>query len=158
MAKSKYEKILEPNLEVISGMAKKGVSEKDIANHFKIAYSTFRKYKDEHKELKKALIYGTEEANAVMSGTLFEAGHGFYRTVIRPMKVKRTEFDPEKGRKIKEWEEIVDVEEIQYFPPNLGAIALWLTNHDSENYSKNPKTEAKSDGGGVVMLAEIEEN
>lgn len=153
MAKSKYETIIQPNLEVISGMAKKGIAEKDIAEHFKIAYSTFRKYKSEYEALRDALCYGTDEANAVLSGVLFDTAKGFYKEIERPMKIKKSEFRD--GKKVREWEEIEYISETVYYPPNLGAIALWLTNHDSENYSKNPKAEIKSNDGGVVELAGI---
>jgi hypothetical protein len=155
VAQTKYEKIIMPNLEVISGMAKKGVPEKDIAKHFKVAYSTFRKYKDEHKELRDALEYGVDEANAILSGTLFELAKGFYREVEKPMKIKRSEY--ENGKKVKEYEEIEYVTETQYFPPNMPAIAFWLTNHENNKYSKNPKTEIAGDEGGVIMLSDIME-
>lgn len=153
MAQSKYDRIIKPNLEVISGMAKKGVSEKDIAEHFNVAYSTFRKYKSEHDSLSEALSYGTEEANAVLSGVLFDIAKGFYKEIERPIKIKRSEYKD--GKKVREWEEIEYVKELQYFPPNLGGLALWLTNHDSGNYSKNPKAEVKASDGGVVLLSEI---
>lgn len=154
MAKSKYERIIQPNLEVISGMAKKGVSEEQIAKHFNIAYSTFRKYKGEHEELKEALEFGEVEANAVLSGVLFDTAKGFYKDVTRAVKIKKSEYKD--GKKVKEWEEIEYVTETQYFPPNMPAIAFWLTNHESEKYSKNPKTEISGADGGVVMLAEVE--
>ena len=73
-------------------MCKKGVSEKDIAEHFKVAYSTFRKYKDEHKELRDALEYGVYEANAILSGTLFGVAKGFYKDITKPIKIKKSEY------------------------------------------------------------------
>lgn len=154
--KNKYEKHIKPKLDVISGMAKKGITEKDIALHFGVAYSTFRKYKSEYKELEAALEYGETESNAVISSALFEAAKGFYKDIQRAVKVKKSVFDTERGRKLKEWEEIEYVTERQYFPPNMGAIAFWLTNHEKDRYSKNPVTEVSGDTGGVVILAEAE--
>lgn len=153
LAKSKYEKFIQPNLEIISGFAKKGIPEEEIAKHFKIAYSTFRKYKSEHEELQEALSLGNVEANAILSGVLFETAKGFYKDITKAIKIKKSEYKD--GKKVKEWEEIEYVAETQYFPPNMGAIAFWLTNHECEKYSKNPKTEISGADGGVVMLAEV---
>lgn len=156
MAKSKYEKFIQPNLEVISGFSKKGVSEEKIAKHFNISYSTFRKYKSEHEELKAALEFGEVEANAVLSGVLFDVAKGFYKEIKKPIKIKKSEYKD--GKKVREWEEIEYVLEHVYYPPNVPAISFWLTNHESERYSKNPKTEISGADGGVVMLAQVEDD
>ena len=85
----------------------------------------------------------------IQEAAIVDGANGFTRAV----KIKKSEYKD--GKKVKEWEEIEYVTETQYFPPNMPAIAFWLTNHESEKYSKNPKTEISGDEGGVVMLAEV---
>lgn len=158
MATNKYKTNIAPNLEVISAMAKVGVREEDIAEKFKVAYSTFREYKKKHEGLRDALKWGAESANAIVAGKLFEKCTGFYREVVKPIKIKRTEFDTERGRKVKEWEEIQYATETVYYPPDVGAISFWLTNKASDEWSHKPERAVTDNGGGVVLLPEIEEN
>lgn len=158
MATNKYKTNIEPNLEVISAMAKVGVTEEDIAKKFSVAYSTFQGYKQKHEALRDALKWGAESANAIVAGRLFEKCTGFYREITKPIKIKHTEFDTERGRKLKEWEEIQYVAETVYYPPDVGAISFWLTNKDANSWSHKPERSITENGGGVVLLPEIEEN
>lgn len=73
----KYSTIIKPNLEVIEKMARDNFSEEDIAKHFKIAKSSFSRYKRDNLALRKALSKGKEKCIAEVENTYFKTALGF---------------------------------------------------------------------------------
>ena len=61
-------------------------------------------------------------------------------TVQKEIKCKQVEYDPDTGKKLREWEEIVPVTEEVYIEGNLSAMQFWL---------KNRKPEVWNRGGGA---------
>lgn len=60
MIKSKYETQVKDKLILVEGLARKGLTDKQIAKNLGIAYSTFREYKKKHSALSAALKKGKE--------------------------------------------------------------------------------------------------
>lgn len=74
--KNKKEYILE-NLDTIRKLMEKGYSEKSIAEHLGIGYSTFYKYKSELIELSNTLQKGRQKAIEDLERKAFETAMGF---------------------------------------------------------------------------------
>src|SRR5690606_41175172 len=58
--KSKYHTHVEPRLKEIEAWARDGLTDEQIAKNLGVAYSTFRKYKDEYPAFSAALKKGKE--------------------------------------------------------------------------------------------------
>lgn len=118
--KSRYETHVEPRLSEIKEWYQ-WLNEGQIAARLGINPSTFQKYKNDHPELREALMHGKEELVANLKITLKKKARGFYYTE------KKTEtFTDEDGNVTNEK---ITVSE-RYAPPDTGAIHLLLKNLD----------------------------
>lgn len=75
---SKYETNIKPHLKKIGGWKKQGVSDEEIAKRLKIAYSTFRNYRDKNEALSSVLKNGLDEMVIFAESKLYkeiEAGN-----------------------------------------------------------------------------------
>ena len=83
---------------------------------------------DAIKKLREPLV---EE----LENTMFKSACGYERKVKKYAKVKRCIYD--NGKKAEEWEEMVEYEETQYFPPDTTAGIFLLKNWG--NYMNEPR-------------------
>lgn len=67
---NKWESHIEPYLLEIEKMARRGASEKDIADNLGVSYSTFRKYEKSKQELSSAIKRGKRHAEKVIEKAL----------------------------------------------------------------------------------------
>lgn len=67
---NKWESHIEPYLMEIEKMARKGASEKEIADNLGVSYSTFRKYEKSKQELSSALKRGKRHAQKIIEKAL----------------------------------------------------------------------------------------
>lgn len=75
--KCKYDTHILPNLELIEGWCKEGVSQEMIARKLGVAISTFQSYKLKFPELLEALKKGKELADIQVTNALFQAAIGY---------------------------------------------------------------------------------
>ena len=61
-----------------------------------------------------------------LEATMFKSACGYERKVKKYAKVKRVMYD--NGKKAEEWEEMVEFEETQYYPPDTTAGIFLLKN------------------------------
>lgn len=120
----KYHDCVEPYLAEIKKMALT-MTEAQIAKTLGVSYSSFRKYKSEHEELREALKKGRRQLVMDLYSALIKRAKGF----------KYTE-----KKKIYEGGELVR-EEIseKYAQPDVAALNLALKNFDSENWANDPQ-------------------
>lgn len=130
MAKTnKYFSNVKPHLKEIKEMRAKGATEKQIASVLNVAYSSFQKYKEQHKELLEALDSGVNELNFTLRGKLYELAMG--KTLTEEKETIIT--NPDGSQTIKR--EIITKETL----PSQGAIERLLSNNDEEfvSYTKD---------------------
>lgn len=77
--KSKADNVLE-NLETVKSLARRGYSEKEIANHLGIGASTFSKYVSEFQELRNALQSSRQKAIEELENVAFKTAIGYEYT------------------------------------------------------------------------------
>ena len=76
-----------------------------------------------------------EPAVEEIENTMFKSACGYERTVKKHAKVKRIIYD--NGKKAEEYEEMVEYEDTQYFPPDTTAGIFLLKNWG--NYMNEPR-------------------
>ena len=124
----KYETHVQPHLEEITKWLSEGMSEEDIATDMlHISISTFTNYKRTHEELRQAIARATPKLVKKVKAALLKRALGFRETD------KETVVEVENGRK-----KLKEKEIDKYYPPDVGAIHLWLKNHD-ETWTNDDK-------------------
>lgn len=152
---TKYETNVLPYLEEIKAWLENGNTEQSIAKSLRIAYSTFRDYKKEHKELKEVVDEGRRTADIAVQNSLFERCIGGQREVQKAVKLREVTYKD--GKRIKEAERIDYVTETVYVPADTKAIIFWLTNRQKEEWKeKIAAAVTDADGKEVRVILDME--
>lgn len=135
MARPSAKKIIKENLNRIEKWVASGLSMKDIAHNLGISERTLYKYKAEDPQFMQTVKKARQVAVEILENTMFKSATGFMQTVKKYEKVKRCTYKD--GRKLKEWEEIVELEVEEYFKPDITAGIFLLKNWG--NYVNEPR-------------------
>lgn len=120
-----YDTKVRPHLKKIEQMRLQ-MSEEQIAKVLGVAYSTFRNYKNNYKELEDALERGTAELVCDLKSTMIMKAKGFEYEERKIIKNKN-------GQVIRE--EIYKKQAL----PDLGSLNLLLKNYDPEHWANDPQ-------------------
>lgn len=158
MARTKYERWLEScGLERVRRLADEGLSDEEIAIACGIELPTFRLWKRKHPDFAEALGLGKENADYDIVKALYKKATGYNVAVDKTYKLKRVEFDPQTGKKIREYEELATGVDTAHVPADLRAEIFWLKNRQPERWSERPERESyEGEGGGVVEIPEAD--
>lgn len=148
MAKSKWETHVKDKLILVEGWARNGLTDEQIANNLGISKDTFYKYKKEYSDFSDALKKGKEVVDIEVENALLKKALGGKEKLLKPIKLKQV-FYSDNGKKLKEYEEIVMVEEEVLIPPDTTAQIFWL---------KNRKPDVWRDKTAVEHSGKIENN
>ena len=88
--RGKYYTHVEPKLIEVEGWARDGLIDKQIAQNLGVAYSTFRKYRDDYPALSAALKNGKEVVDRHVENALLKRALGYTFDEI----TKEREYDP----------------------------------------------------------------
>jgi len=139
--------ITEDGLLKIQGWARDGLIDKQVAKNMGVADSTLRGWKRRFPEIAEALRKGKEVVDREVENALYKSALGFMQKVKKPVRIKEVEYDPKNGRKIRESEKWVQVEEEVYIPPQVTAQIFWLKNRKPDQWrEKNDLTLTPSNG------------
>ena len=139
--------ITEDGLLKIQGWARDGLIEKQIAKNMGVAASTLRNWKNVFPEIAEALRKGKEVVDREVENALFKSAIGFMQKVKKPVRIREVEYDPKSGKKIRESEKWVQVEEEIYIQPQVTAQIFWLKNRKPDEWrEKNDLTLTPSNG------------
>lgn len=126
--KSKYHTHVEPKLLLIEAWARDGMIEEDIAKKLGVAYSTFRKYRDEQEALSAALKRGKEVADVEVENALFKRAVGYqYDEVTKELMTVITDDGPKK-------ELVVTKRVTKEVQPDVTAQIFWLKNRRPDKW------------------------
>lgn len=133
MATGKYQEWLsEEGLLKLSGWARDGLTDEQIASNMGIVRSTLSEWKKKYKDISDTLKSNKDVADRQVENELFNKATGFTRVITKPIKIKNIEYD--NGKKILETETIKYVEEEVYFPPDTTAQIFWLKNRKPKEW------------------------
>lgn len=150
MASKNEEKLLQ-NLEMLKDWASVGISQKEMARRIEMSYSDFRAWRDKIPAL-SALFEKTPEEKKkakakraeIVEESLYDRCNGYNARVKKFIKVKKAVRDDdghlifEKGKVVME-EELVEVEEEQHVPGDVGAQKFYLMNQAKKNWKSDPE-------------------
>lgn len=144
----KYDRWLtEEGLLKITGWARDGLIDKQIAHNMGVSYTSLREWKNQFPAIAEALRKGKEVVDREVENALFKSAIGYTQTIRKPVKVRDVEYDPEAGRKVREVERWVAVEEEILVPPQVTAQIFWLKNRKPDQWrEKNDLTLTPSNG------------
>ena len=139
--------LTEDGLTKIQGWARDGLIDKQIAHNMGVAYSTLRYWKARFPEIEAALRKGKEVVDREVENALLKSALGFMQKIKKPVRIKEVEYDPKSGKKIREVEKWVQVEEEIYVAPQVTAQIFWLKNRKPDQWrEKNDLTLTPSNG------------
>ena len=157
MAKTKYERWLEANgLEIVRRLAAEGLSDEEIALSLGLDFSTFRLWRSRHSDFAEALALGKDSADFEIVKALYKKATGYNVAVDKTYKLKRVEFDPDTGKKIREYEELATAVDTTHIPADLRAEMFWLKSRQPERWSERQERENEGEGGGVIEIPEAD--
>lgn len=126
----------------VEGLARKGLSDAEIAKNIGLCESQFSRAKKRFSQLVLALKKGRRPLNVIVENALFKRATGFKaKTVVRRWQV----VEGDEGNPINV--EIVQETETD-IPPDTGAAMAWLKNRDPEDWNKQPHKVAATDPTG----------
>lgn len=157
-----YKKWLEPDgLMMLAAWTRDGLSYKQIAeDKIGVKYQTLREWINKYKPIADAVARTREMVDAEVENELFRRCHGYTATEKRAVKVKRVEYDPDTGKRVREWEEILLANETVHVPADVRAQQFWLANRKNARWAFKPESPAAEEDGketGVVMLAPVDD-
>lgn len=132
---SATKEIVQKNMTKIAKWAESGLTMAQIANNLGISERSLYKYQANDEHLMQTIKNARRKSVETLENTMFECACGFYRTTIKHEKVKRIDY--EDGKKVREWEEVIEYPEQTYFKPDMTAAIFLLKNWG--NYSNEPK-------------------
>lgn len=149
----KFEQVALPRLGEIAAWVAMGTDEKEVAGKLGVAYSTLRQWlskgkrgQEPYKQLSDAFLPAQDGANEQVKAALFRKANGYNADVTKHYKLRRTEYDPETGRKVGEYEELVETTESVHVPADTQAMMFWLANKAPKDWAYRPKDERGKDG------------
>lgn len=145
--------LTDDGLTLISGWARDGIIDKDIADRMDIAYSTFRVWRDKYPAISAALKKNKEIVDYEVENSLLKRCFGYNVPVKKNVKVKRTEYKD--GFKIKEYEEIVEVFDEVHIPADTTAQIFWLKNRQIKKWRDKPEDTSNGDEEKVVIVNDL---
>ena len=112
----------------IQGWARDGLTDKEIAKNMGVSYASIKDWKKKFPAIGAVLKAGKDVADRVVENALYKSACGYTETIRKPMRIKTVDYDPETGKKIRETEKVVAVEEQIHFPAQVTAQIFWLKN------------------------------
>ena len=158
-----------PRLDDIASMVKNGITTAEIAKELGISKNTFFRYIERGKNGEKPYVRLSDcytraqgEANEEVKGALLRLATGYTISLKKTFKVREVEYD-DYGKKIREYEHLVQGEDEMHVPANVMAQQFWLCNRDSDNWQyhgpdKNKdKDDDKNSETGIVLMPPVQE-
>lgn len=141
-------------LERVRKLAEEGLSDREIAERAGVEYSVFKVWKRKYQKLYDAIELGRQEADFSVVEALYKKATGYSVKTNKTHKLKRIDYDPDTGKKVKEYEELAVGVDENYVLPDLKAEIFWLKNRQPQKWAE--KESAGADDGypesGIVEI------
>lgn len=147
----KYQEWLtEDGLLKLEAWARNGLSMEEVAHNCGCSLSTLKDWRKRYPPISAALKRGREVTDIVVENALYRSAQGYTVELRRPIKLKRVEYD-DKGKKLREYEEIGEAMEEEHIPANVTAQIYWLKNRKPEEW-RDRKPEDALTGTGEISV------
>lgn len=113
-------------IELAKHFALLGATDKQMADAFGVAESTFHKWKIDYPELSESLKEGKLQADAMVSKSLYHRALGYSHEAVKIMTVAGA---------------VEKVKYIEHYPPDTTACIFWLKNRQPEIWRDKPESE-----------------
>lgn len=151
MAKSKVEYWLTSDgLTLLSGWAREGLTEEQIAKNMNISRSTLNDWKKKYSDISDTIKKNKEIIDYEVENALYKKTQGYNAKVLKNVKLKRVEYNDD-GYKVKEYEEIVEVYDEVHIPADTTAQIIWLKNRQPSKWRDKPKEQVSDDEGVIIV-------
>ena len=148
MATGKYQRWLEPDgLLLLAAWARDGLSNEEIAKKCGINPDTLYVWKKTYPEISEALSRGKEPVDVEVENATHKLALGYTVPVKKTFKLRRVEYDPDTGKKLREYEELATGYDEVHVPANVNAQKFWLGNRKPDVWRDKQKDE---DGGEAL--------
>ena len=127
--KPKYDYKSEEFLNQIESLAKKGLTDAEIAYSIGLSPEEFCRKKSSISQLSQALTRARAQINAIVRQKYLSIGLGGIKT--KSVTRKKIEVEKEDGTKVLADGDLIQETETE-LPPNPSVLAQWLFNHDEE--------------------------
>lgn len=137
-AKGKYEYWLTPEgLIKLEGWARDGLTDEQISKNMGIHRDTLNEWKKKYSVISDTLKKSKEVVDIIVENALYQKAVGMTKTIKRPMKVKQVDY--EDGKRVREVENVVMVDEEIFVPPDTAAQIFWLKNRKADKWKDRPE-------------------
>lgn len=147
--------LTEDALLLITGWARDGLTLADIAHNMGVCLRTLVNWKEKNDKIRKALEDGKEPADRRVENELYKRALGYTVVLRRPYKVKEAEYDPETGKRVREYERIVYADYEEHYPGDVTAQIYWLKNRKPKQWRDKQETIVTADIEDLTPLVEL---
>ena len=139
-------------LESIRRLAEEGLSDEEIGIRSGIGVTLLRRWKKKIPEFAAAIELGRAGADYAVVEALYKKATGYSVKTSKTHKLKRIDYDPVTGKKLKEYEELALGVDESYVPPDLKAEIFWLKNRMPLRWKEKDSAESGEDEGDVGII------
>ena len=140
----------ENGLVLLKGWAREGMSLGQIAKRCGVSEQMLNRWQKQDKEIANALAQSRELADRMLEDALYERAKGYTVLVEKQVKCKQVDYDPNTGKKLREWEEMVPVKEEVYVAGNMTAMQFWLKNRKPEIWKQSGVGQIKEEETEII--------
>ena len=155
---SKYQKWRERyGEELLRRLAAQGYTDEEIAARCGLELSLFRRWRKKYPEFDNAIRLGSHGSDYAVVEALYKKAVGYNVSLSKTFKLKRVDYDPDTGKKIREYEELATGADETHVPADLRAETFWLRNRQSDRWSeKQEHPTLDGEGTGIVVIPEAD--
>ena len=149
-----YEKWkLSYGVEYLRRYAEDGMSDAEIAERVGLKPSRLRAWRKKYPELERAIELGRANADFAVVEAIYKKATGYTVALNKTVKLKRSDFDPETGKKIRDYEELATAVDESHVPADIRAGLFWLKSRQPSRWGG--KT-GESELSGIVEIPEAD--
>ena len=138
--------------DLLRALSEEGLSDPEIASRCGLSLDSFARWKRRYPKFRDAVEMGRREADFSVEEALYKKATGYSVKTSKTHKLKRIDYDPVTGKKLKEYEELALGVDESYVPPDLKAEIFWLKNRLPLRWNEKDSAEPCEDEGDVGII------